>query len=122
MGTETNRLQQEIKGLIKRLGWSQKRFARELQAMEEDGDWATPHEVHQYEERVKKHLTRTTVPRELLERYLQQIQRHEEFAKLNVAVPYSLTDEEFSEEFVQGMRLISAMLDEQNPDEGSGSS
>jgi hypothetical protein len=90
--------------------------------MEEDGDYATSHEVHQYEERVRKHLTRPTVSRELLKRYLQQTQRHEEFAKLNVVVPYSLTYEDFSEEFIQGMRLISAMLDEQNPDEGSGSS
>lgn len=120
MGTETHRLQREIKSLIKRLGWSQKRLARELQAMDEDGDWATEKEVNRYEERLKKHLARSTVPPELLEHYLQQIQRHQEFAKLNVVIPYSLIDEEFSEEFVQGMRLISAMLDEQNPDEGSG--
>jgi len=89
--------------------------------MDEDGDWATEKEVNQYEERLKKHLARSTVSPELLERYLQQIQRHQEFAKLNVIVPYALIDEDFSEEFIQGMRLISAMLDEQNPDEGNGS-
>lgn len=112
MGTETDRLQREIKGLIRRLGWSQKRFARELQAMDEDGDWVTSKEVGQYEERVKKHLTRTTVPPELLGRYLQQLQQHEEFTKLNVVVPHFIADGDFSEEFVQGMRLISVALDE----------
>lgn len=79
MGTETHRLQKEIKRLIKRLGWSQKRLARELQAMEEDDGCATNQEVKQYEERVKKHLNRPTVSSELLERYLQQIQEHEDF-------------------------------------------
>src|SRR5689334_6152875 len=113
MGTETHLLQKEIKSLIKRLGLSQKRLARVLDAMDEDGDWATEKDVNQYEERLKKHLSRSTVSPELLQRYLQQIQRHQEFAKLNVVVPYALIDEDFSEEFVQGMRLISAMLDEQ---------
>jgi transcriptional regulator with XRE-family HTH domain len=118
MGTETHRLQSEIKRLIKRLGWSQKRLARELQAMEEDGAWASTHEVSQYEERVKKHLTRPTVSTELLERYLQQIQAHQDFAKLDIFIPHAQIDEEFSEEFVQGMRRISAMLDEKNPEGG----
>lgn len=112
MGKETYRLQQEIKGLIKRLGWSQKRFAREIQAMDEDSDYATQKEVTQYEERVKKHLSRPTVAPELLERYLQQLQSHEEFTKLNVVVPCFVAGEVFSEEFVQGMRNISIMLDE----------
>ena len=114
MGTETQRLQQLIKGLIKRLGWSQKRFARELQAMDEDGDWATQRDVSQYEERVKKHLSRPTVSPELLERYLQQLQAHEEFAKLDVLVPYFVAEQDFSVEFVRGMREISTMLDQQN--------
>lgn len=112
MGTETQRLQKEIKGLIKRLGWSQKRFAREIQAMEEDADWATEVEVMQYEERMKKHLSRPTVSPELLERYLQQLQSHEAFAKLNVVVPYFVADETLSDEFVRGMRNISIMLDD----------
>lgn len=114
MGTETHRLQKEIKRLIKRLGWSQKRLARELQAMEEDDGCATNQEVKQYEERVKKHLTRPTVSSELLERYLQQIQEHEDFRRLDVFVPHCHIGEEFSEEFVQGMRRISTMLDVQD--------
>ncbi len=118
MGTETHRLQKEIKRLIKRLGWSQKRLARELQAVEDDDGCATNQEVKQYEERVKKHLNRPTVSSELLERYLQQIQEHEDFRKLDVFLSHCHIDEEFSEEFVQGMRRISTMLDEQNSEGG----
>lgn len=116
MGTETQRLQREIKGLIKQLGWSQKRFARELQAMDEDGDWSTERETCQFEERVKKHLTRPTVSPELLGRYLQQLQGHGDFAKLNVTVPYFANHRGFSEDLVEGMRRISAMLDEPSLD------
>ena len=54
MGTESEQLQQEIKKLIKQLGWSQKRFARELFAMTDEADTASEEEVTQYEERVKK--------------------------------------------------------------------
>ena len=66
------------------------------------------------EERMKKHLSRPTVSPELLERYLQQLQAHEAFAKLNVVVPYFVADETLSDEFVRGMRNISIMLDERN--------
>lgn len=117
MGTETMRLQDEIKSLLKQLGWSQKRFARELQVMEEDDArrYTTgEEETSRYEERVKKHLTRPTVAPELLHRYLYQLQSHEAFAKLDVLVPYFEADVSFSQDFLEGMRKISTMLDEQD--------
>lgn len=118
MGTETQRLQDEIKGLIKQLGWSQKRFARELQAMDDDADtWtAVEEETSRYEERVKKQLTRPTVAPELLRRYLQQLQSHEAFANLDVIVPYFEADASLPQELLEGMRKISAMLDDQGPE------
>ena len=84
MGTQTERLQREIKRLIKQLGWSQKRFARELLAMTDEGDCATEDEVGQYEERVKKHLSRSATKPELLQRYLHQLQQHDAFDNLKV--------------------------------------
>lgn len=119
MGTETQRLQYEINGLIKQLGWSQKRFARELQAMDEDDAdrWTTGEEqTSRYEERVKKQLTRPTVAPELLRRYLQQLQSHEAFAHLDVIVPYFEADARVPPELLEGMRKISAMLDDQGPE------
>jgi len=118
MGTETQRLQDEIKRLIKQLGWSQKRFARELHAMDDDADtWtAVEEETSRYEERVKKQLTRPTVAPELLRRYLQQLQSHEAFANLDVIVPYFEADASLPQELLEGMRKISAMLDDQGPE------
>lgn len=122
MGTETQRLQDEIKSLIKQLGWSQKRFARELQAMDDDDPerWTTgEEETSRYEERVKKQLTRPTVAPELLRRYLQQLQSHEAFANLDVMVPYFEADASLPRELLEGMRKISAMLDDQDPETSS---
>lgn len=118
MGTETQRLQDEIKRLIKQLGWSQKRFARELHAMDDDADtWtAVEEETSRYEERVKKQLTRPTVAPELLRRYLQQLQSHEAFANLDVIVPYFAPDASLPPALLEGMRKISAMLDEEGPE------
>jgi hypothetical protein len=118
MGTETLRLQDEIKSLIKTLGWSQKRFARELQAMDDDADsWTVgEEETSRYEERVKKQLTRPTVAPELLRRYLQQLQSHEAFANLDVIVPYFEADASLPQELLEGMRKISTMLDDQGPE------
>lgn len=112
MGTETERLQREIKRLIKQLGWSQKRFARELLAMTDEGDCATEDEVGQYEERVKKHLSRSATKPELLQRYLHQFQQHDAFDNLKVVVPYFVPTEGFNMEFVKGMQAISMKLDE----------
>lgn len=116
MGTEIQRLQNEIKRLIKQLGWSQKRFARELQAIDDDDAdrWtAGEEETSRYEERVKKQLTRQTVAPELLRRYLQQLQSHEAFANLDVIVPYFEADASLPQDLLEGMRKISAMLDDQ---------
>lgn len=112
MGTETEQLQWEIKRLIKQLGWSQKRFARELLAMTDEGDCANAKEVGQYEERVKKHLSRSATKPELLQRYIHQLQQHDAFANLKVVVPHLVPVEGFNMDFVKGMQLISKKLDE----------
>lgn len=112
MGTETEQLQREIKKLIKQLGWSQKRFARELLAMTDEGDCANEKEVGQYEERMKKHLSRAATKPELLQRYLHQLQHHDAFANLKIVVPHFVASEGFTKDFVKGMRVISMRLDE----------
>ncbi|WP_417663522.1 hypothetical protein [Pseudomonas sp.] len=112
MGTKTEQLQREIKNLIKQLGWSQKRFARELLAMTDEGDCANEKEVGQYEERVKKYLSRPTTNPELLQRYLHQLQHHDAFSNLKVVVPHFVPVEGFNIDLVKGMQLISMRLDE----------
>ncbi|MCQ4256496.1 hypothetical protein [Stutzerimonas stutzeri] len=113
MGTETEQLQREIKRLIRQMGWSQKRLARELLAMTDEGDCANEEEVGQFEERVKKHLSRSTTKPELLQRYLHQLHQHDAFESLKVVVPYFVPAEGFNINFVKGMQAISMRLDEQ---------
>lgn len=112
MGTETEQLQREIKKLIRQLGWSQKRFARELLAMTDEGGCANEIEVGQYEERMKKYLSRSATKPELLQRYLHQLQHHDAFASLKVVVPHFVPVEGFNMDLVKGMQLISLSLDE----------
>lgn len=112
MGTETEQLQREIKKLIKQLGWSQKRFARELLAMTDEGDCATEKEVEQYEERMKKYLSRPATKPELLQQYLHQLQHHDAFANLKVVVPRFVPLEGFNMNLMKGMQVISMRLDE----------
>lgn len=112
MGTETEQLQREIKKLIKQLGWSQKRFARELLAMTDEGDCANEKEVEQYEERMKKYLSRPATKPELLQQYLHQLQHHDAFANLKVVVPRFVPLEGFNMNLVKGMQVISMRLDE----------
>lgn len=113
MGTETEQLQREIKKLIKQLGWSQKRFARELLAMTDEGDCANEKEVEQYEERMKKYLSRPATKPELLQQYLHQLQHHDAFANLKVVVPRFVPLEGFNMNLVKGMQVISMRLDEE---------
>lgn len=113
MGTETEQLQREIKKLIKQLGWSQKRFARELLAMTDEGDCANEKEVEQYEERMKKYLSRPATKPELLQQYLHQLQHHDAFANLKVVVPRFVPFEGFNMNLVKGMQVISMRLDEE---------
>jgi hypothetical protein len=53
---------------------------------------------------------------ELLRQYLQQLQPHEAFANLDVIVPYFEADSSLPQELLEGMRKISAMLDDQGPE------
>lgn len=111
MGTETETLQNEINGLISRLGWSQKRLAREIHALEFEDTTDTPEEIMQAEERLKKHLSRKTTAPERLRRYLELLQEHDDFRRLQVVVPRYIPARDFSEAFVEGMKSISQALD-----------
>ncbi|KAF1053704.1 MAG: hypothetical protein GAK43_01260 [Stenotrophomonas maltophilia] len=111
MGTETQRLQEEIKSLLKQLNCSQKSFARML--IEQDSeDYSTEKEIQQAEERMKKHLTRASTPVDLLQTYLQQLQEHPDFSKLDIAIPNLQLLEEFDPQLIEAMRRVSRKLDE----------
>ncbi|NWB27915.1 hypothetical protein [Pseudomonas gingeri] len=121
MGTETQRLQEEIKALIARLGWSQKTLAGELWALEYDDDCPPKKDVDLFAERLKKQLTRPTAAPERLRHYLHLLQQHDQFKELDVVVPRFVPNVGFSKEFLEGMRMISTQLDERLDDEESES-
>lgn len=112
MGTETQQLQDEIKTLIARLGWSQKTLAGELWSIMNDDDYPQKIEVNRFAERLKKQLTRPTAAPEQLQRYLDLLQTHDQLKQLNVIVPNFVPSVGFSKEFLEGMRAISTHLDE----------
>lgn len=113
MGTETQRLQDEIKTLIARMGWSQRTLASELWSLENDDDFPPQEEIDLFTERLKKQLTRATASTERLQQYLYLIQQHDRFKQLDVIVPRLVPSEGFSPDFLEGMRVISARLDDE---------
>lgn len=113
MGTETHRLQEEIKALIARMGWSQRTLAGELWSLEYDTDFPQKEDVDRFAERLKKHLTRRTAAPEKLQHYLELIQQHDQFRQLDLIVPRLVPSAGFSPEFLEGMRKISVGLDDE---------
>ncbi|AMN82547.1 hypothetical protein ALP39_200441 [Pseudomonas marginalis pv. marginalis] len=113
MGTETHRLQEEIKALIARMGWSQRTLAGELWSLEYDTDFPQKEDVDRFAERLKKHLTRPTAAPEKLQHYLELIQQHDQFRQLDLIVPRLVPSAGFSPEFLEGMRKISVGLDDE---------
>ena len=109
MGTKSTReLQKDIKSLISKLGWSQKRFASEI--------YFETHEVHnddeerRFIENFKKELTRSTIKPEKLVEYINTISRHSEVDKLNLIKP-SLADHDcLSDAFKKEMKSISESI------------
>ncbi|MGH1450918.1 MAG: hypothetical protein ACRBBM_16050 [Pseudomonadaceae bacterium] len=111
MGTETAELQTQIKDLLDGLGWSRKRFAREIHEVEcSPAD--TESEIASFEERIKKQLIRKTTKPAVLRRYLEILGCHEDFAELGMVVPRFYKPAAISQELFEGMKMISKRLDE----------
>lgn len=110
MGTmDTLELQKEIKKIIGRLGWSQKRLGREVYtATFDDDDFE---EITKYEERLKKDLSRKTTNPDRLRKYLEIISQHREFEKLDIVSPIYLSNNVLSETMQKGMMDISKEID-----------
>lgn len=105
----TAELQEEIKTLLKKLKWSQRRLGSEFYYAQhgcEDDD----KELNRYEEKAKKDLLRTTTKVEVLQSYLNLITQHDEFMKLGLVVPVYLKNKLFSEEMELGMKKISELI------------
>lgn len=101
----TTELQNEIKSLIAKLKWSQKRLGREFYIAKHDYD--DDDEIRRYEEKVKKDLTRNSTKPELLLSYLKVISQHNEFKNLDIVIPFYHESGELSDVMEKGMNKIS---------------
>jgi hypothetical protein len=85
---ETQRFQSEIKNLIKKLGWSERKFADEMYMLKlPDGRDDDEDEMDRFYESFKKQLNRSTTPSETLSEYLRLISQHEEVKKAKIVIP-----------------------------------
>lgn len=85
---KTQFLQSEIKKLIKKLGWSEQKFAAEIYTLKfPDDDWDEDNNRKRFYETFKKQLTRNTTPSEILSEYLRLISQNEEVKKAGIIVP-----------------------------------
>lgn len=76
-GNESAALQQQIKALLGKLGWSQNEFARRFHVdVEDEAGWGDETEVRTFQERLKKELQRATTDPQRLGRYLEYLIAH----------------------------------------------
>lgn len=111
LGTETTRLQREIRQQLARMNWSQKRFAREIQAWEEPDEHSDKGHRH-YEERLKKHLSRPSTPPERLLRYLELLQHTDDFNALQTVVPIPSSADILETGMANALTRLSRQLDD----------
>lgn len=105
---DTATAQNEIKCIITKLGWSQKRLAREIYVATFDFD--DDDEINKLEERLKKELKRKTTKAERLLEYISIISRHNEFKNLDLIVPAYVECNPVSPTLKAGMAAISKKL------------
>lgn len=104
----TAELQKEIKRLLGKLNWSQKRLGRELYYFKYEDD--DEKEKQRYEENVKKHLSRESTKIEVLQNYIDLIAQHEESKKLDIIFPRYIRTSVLSARMEDGMKDISKLI------------
>jgi hypothetical protein len=104
----TIELQNEIKSILAKLKWSQKRLGREFYIAKHDYD--NDDEIRQYEEKVRKDLSRKTTKPELLASYLKVISQHKEFENLNIVIPSYYKSGVLSDAMELGMSNVSKLI------------
>jgi hypothetical protein len=103
--TETTELKNCILDLLERLGWSQKRLAKEIYWATYDDD--DPVELKRHEERLKKELQRSSTKPERLKEYIKIISQHHEFTKLDIVRPQYVPMPECDPDLDLAMKNIS---------------
>ena len=101
-------MQKEIKKLLAKLKWSQKRLGREFYIAKHEYD--DDDEIRKHEEKVKKDLSRSSTNSELLLSYLDVIYHHAECQNLDVVIPSYYKSGVLSNTMETGMLKISKSI------------
>jgi hypothetical protein len=111
MGTneEVLALQNQIKDLAEKLGWTQNALARKLYCEINEVD--DEDEILRFQERFKKELQRPTTNSEKLKRYIIIIISHPDAAKLGLVFNKHMPLKAISDELSNGLMKISRELD-----------
>lgn len=104
----TKDLQTEIKLMIGKLKWTQKRLAREIYT--ETHEYDNDIEIGRFEESLKKDLSRESTKPERLMEYIKIISRHDEFKRLDIIVPIYISTETLSPLMKDEMKRISSCI------------
>ncbi len=104
---ETEEKIKELKKWIKKLGMTQKYFARQFFIDDYVYDNDNEEEIENFNEKFKGHLKRSTTPVETIDIYLNYLYNMEEFKKKCYIKPTYIKDEIFGKEFDEKMKKIS---------------
>lgn len=107
---ETEEKIKELKKWIKKLGMTQKYFARQFFIDDYIYDNDNEEEIENFNEKFKGHLKRNTTPVETIDIYLNYLYNMEEFKKKCYIKQTYIKDEIFDKEFDEKMKKISEKI------------
>ncbi|HAS8452706.1 TPA: hypothetical protein I7726_22405 [Vibrio vulnificus] len=99
---------ENLEKILKLLGWSRKRLAREVYVELHDSD--NPKDILNFEDKIKKEFQRATTKQEKFEFYLKIISTHRDFKKLNLVVPSYQSSNLLSNTIDEGLSKISKSI------------
>ncbi|MCP4132447.1 MAG: hypothetical protein GY754_15855 [bacterium] len=105
--------QEELKKWIKKIGWSQNKFAQEYYSQLDEDKFDHEEDIEHFIGRFKKHIGRETTDIETIDLYLNFLYSLEAFRKLDYIKPYNLSEDEFDDEFNSKMEEISKFIDDE---------
>jgi hypothetical protein len=100
--------QNELKKWIRKLDWTQNKFARRYYFDQNDTDIES--EIKQFTEKFKKQLSRPTTKVERIDTYLEYLYSLDEFKRNNFVKPQNYSALKFDQEFNCEMKKISEMI------------
>lgn len=109
---KTKEKQEELKKWIKKLGMTQKYFARQFFIDDYIYDNDNEEEIEEFYQKFKGHLKRITTPVETIEIYLSYLYGMDEFNKKCYVRPTKVEDDIFGDDFDLKMEEVSKNISE----------